>query len=352
LGPFNFPAHLPNGHIIPALLAGNTVVFKPSEQTPLVAKIIMVCWQESGIPPGVINMVQGGSATGKLLTSHPTIKGILFTGSWSTGSILSEIFAKTPNKILALEMGGNNPIVIGDVKNIPAAAFIATQAAFLTSGQRCTCARRLIIHEGALGDKIIKSLIKTVEALHVGPYTDKPEPFMGPLISAKAAEAVYDAYTKLVESGGVALVAMKKLPQGKAFLSPGVVDVTHVTDRSDEEIFGPLLQLIRVKTFEDAIEEANNTQYGLCAGLLSDDRKQFDQFYKEIHAGLINWNNPLTGASSAAPFGGVGKSGNFRPSAYYAADYCAYPVVSMESNELSLPKHQYPGISVTEDCCG
>lgn len=354
LGPFNFPAHLPNGHIIPALLAGNTIIFKPSEQTPLVAQVTMECWHASGMPAGVINMVQGGSSTGKWLTSHSGVKGILFTGSWGTGSMLSEIFAKTPNKILALEMGGNNPLVIGDVANITAAAYLAAQTAFLTSGQRCTCARRLIIPQGPQGDEILKSLIKTVESLRVGPYTEKPEPFMGPLISAKAADTVFLKYQELVAKGGKPLVPMKQLPLGRAFLSPGIIDMTGVKNLSDEEIFGPLLQVFRTKDFHAAIEEANNTQYGLSAGLFSDKKEQFDEFYNKIHAGLVNWNMPLTGASSAAPFGGLGKSGNFRPSAFYAADYCSYPVVSVETENLTFPAQAYPGIgaNASEGCCG
>ena len=290
--------------------------------------------------------------TGKALTNHRDIKGIFFTGSWATGSMFSEVFAKAPNKILALEMGGNNPLVIGDVSNAAAAAYLAAQTAFLTSGQRCTCARRLIIPKGDLGDKVLENLVKIVQSVRVGPYTEKPEPFMGPLISVKAAEGVYQAYKKLVELGGKPLVEMKKL--GKAFLSPGVIDMTHAKEHEDEEIFGPLLQVYRTDSFDKAIEEANNTQYGLSSGLLSDKREQFDQFYQEIRAGVVNWNMPLTGASSAAPFGGLGKSGNFRPSAFYAADYCSYPVVSLEVPELTMPKQAFPGISVesAEDCCG
>jgi succinylglutamic semialdehyde dehydrogenase len=286
-------------------------------------------------------MIQGRASTGKHLTSHTEIKGVFFTGSWATGSILFEVFAKTPNKILALEMGGNNPLVIGDVSNSAAAGFMAAQTAFLTSGQRCTCARRLILPKGTQGNKILQSLIKTVGTMRIGPHTDRPEPFMGPLISPKAADSVYAAYEGLLALGGKVLLEMKRLPQGAAFLSPGIVDMSEATRRYDEEIFGPLLQVFRTEDFDAAIQEANNTEYGLSAGLFSDSHEQFEKFLHEIHAGLINWNMPLTGASSAAPFGGVGKSGNFRPSAYYAADYCSYPPWDncREGGVLWLKKH-------------
>lgn len=337
LGPFNFPGHLPNGHIIPALLAGNTVVFKPSELAPLVAELTLKCWESSSLPHGVINMVQGGKETGQFLSEHPKIDGLLFTGSWKIGKHLSELMAKTPYKILALEMGGNNPLVIGTVSDLKIAAYLTVQSAFLTAGQRCTCARRLIIQKGKSGDMFIKTLVEIMKTIQIGAYTETPEPFMGPLISKQAADHLLNVQKSLIAAGAVPIVALSRIEKGGAFLSPGLIDVTNVANLADEEYFGPFLQVIHVENFKEALEETNRSKYGLAAGLLSDSEEEFKAFYKSTRAGVINWNTPLTGASSAAPFGGIGQSGNHRPSAFYAADYCSYPIASLISKELHKP---------------
>lgn len=336
-GPFNFPGHLPNSHIVPALLAGNTVIFKPSELTPLAAEEMIKIWEKTGIPPGVIQLIQGERETAVTLSSHPSLDGLLFTGSYNTGALLAEKYARLSGKILALELGGNNPLVVFHSKNLRAAAYTTIVSSYLTSGQRCTCARRLIISSGSEGDAFIEILAKMIQHITIGPYNQFPQPFMGPLISEKAAAAVLQAQEKLMENGAEAIVQMQRMPQSPAFITPGLLDVTHVQERRDEEYFGPLLQLIRVDSFDQAIEEANNTSYGLSAGLLSDRREDFEEFFHRIRAGIVNWNMQTTGANSALPFGGIGKSGNFHPSAYYAADYCSYPVASMEAKELHYP---------------
>lgn len=346
-GPFNFPGHLPNGHIIPALLAGNTVIFKPSESAPLVAEKMIQLWEQCHLPAGVINMIQGGRDTGRLLADHPQIDGLFFTGSWQTGQIFSEKFAGHPEKILALEMGGNNPLVVDELDDIRAAAYLTIQSAYITAGQRCTCARRLIVLEGQQGDEFIKQLVQMIKAIRIGHYTDQPEPFMGPVISLNAAKHLLSAQDTLKSQGGIPLADMRMIKENSPLLTPGLMDVTHIAKRPDEEFFGPFLQLIRVKSFEAAIAEANRTEYGLTAGLLSKHATHYEQFFQNVRAGVINWNTPLTGASSAAPFGGVGKSGNYRPSAYYAADYCAYPVASIESAECKMPSTLSPGIKIT-----
>lgn len=347
-GPFNFPAHLPNGHIVPALLAGNTVVFKPSELTPVVAHEMVALWDASGLPKGVLNLVQGGKETGKLLSSHPDINGLLFTGSWETGKILSHLFADTPEKILALEMGGNNPLVVWDVENIRAAAYLTILSSYLSAGQRCTCARRLIIPSSPIGDQLIEHILSMVAHIKIGPYNSPSEPFMGPLVSPEAAAHVIEKQSQLQRLGGEIVLESKRLSEKSAFVTPGIIDVTEVNSPPDEEIFGPFIQVKRVNSFEMAIEEANKTKYGLVAGLLSDDEEKYKEYYRNVHAGLINWNTQTTGASSEAPFGGVGRSGNHRPSAYYAADYCNTPIASMEMNRLELPLKPNPGILYTE----
>lgn len=347
LGPFNFPGHLPNGHIIPALLAGNTVVFKPSELTPLVGESMFHFWEASSLPYGVLNLVQGGPQVGKALVEHPEVDGLYFTGSAQTGQSFAEYYGKHPEKILALEMGGNNPLVVSQVSDIHAAAYVTIQSAYLTSGQRCSCARRLIVLEDKTA--FMHELTHMIRRIKVGLYTDVPEPFMGPLINEKAVKKVLDAQAALESKGANILLHARVLKEGSCLMTPGLIDVTSVEGLPDEEIFGPLLQVIRVKDFDAAIEEANKTAYGLSAGLLSDDPDEFERFYWEVKAGIINWNTQLTGASSHAPFGGVGKSGNYRPSAFYAADYTAYPVASMECGTLALPQTFTPGIQVQGD---
>lgn len=343
-GPYNFPGHLPNGHIIPALLAGNTVVFKPSELTPLVGQELVRLWQEVNLPKGVLNLVQGGKETGQALSQHPSLDGLFFTGSYQTGQHLSTYYGAHTGKILALEMGGNNPMVIGEISELQAAAYIILQSAYLSSGQRCTCARRLIIPDTPLSEQLLALLIEKIKTLKIGPYTQNPEPFMGPIITAKHAQEILDAQESLIAMGGKPLVPMRQLALGEAFVTPGLIDVTPIKERPDHEIFGPLLQVIRVSNFQEAITEANRTKYGLIAGLLSNNAEEYALFYQQVKAGLINWNAPLTGASSAAPFGGIKCSGNHRPSAYYASDYCSYPVASVETPELKMPSHLSPGI--------
>ena len=338
LGPFNFPGHLPNGHIVPALLAGNTVVFKPSEMTPLVGTIAVEAWQSAGLPDGVINLVQGGRETGAALVNHPELDGLFFTGSVSAGLAIQRALIGQPHKILALEMGGNNPLIVTDVADLDAAAYLTIQSAFLTAGQRCTCARRLIVPVGEGGDRYIERLASLIGTIRVGPYWQEPAPFMGPVISDDAADRLLATQEDLRSRGGHTLIPMRSLGPRRAMLSPGLIDITAVPQVEDVEHFGPLLQLIRVEDFDAALREANRTAFGLAAGLLSDRRNLYDRFFCGIRAGIVNWNRPTTGASGKLPFGGIGLSGNHRPSGYYAADYCSYPVASLEAEKLSCPK--------------
>ena len=345
-GPYNFPGHLPNGHIVPALLAGNTVVFKPSEQTPMVAELTVKCWLNAGLPAGVINLVQGARETGIALANHNGIDGLFFTGSSSTGMLLHKQYAGRPDKILALEMGGNNPLIVSQVADTRAAVHEIIQSAYISAGQRCTCARRLYIPKGAQGDHLVEMLVTTIGKIRVGFYDAEPAPFMGSVISSTAAQQLLTAQQALIKQGAKSLVTMRLLTANTGLLSPGLVDVTNAKDLPDEEYFGPLLTLTRYDNFDQAITMANNTSFGLSAGLLSDSRKEYDYFLPRIRAGIVNWNKQITGASGAAPFGGVGASGNHRASAFYAADYCAYPVASIEADVLTMPQQLSPGLDL------
>ncbi|ROT98675.1 succinylglutamate-semialdehyde dehydrogenase [Marinobacter sp. R17] len=344
-GPYNFPGHLPNGHIVPALLAGNTAIFKPSEIAPAVAELTLRLWQKAGLPDGVINLLQGEKDTGIALASHPCIDGLFFTGSSNVGHLLHKQFGGQPEKILALEMGGNNPLIVQGIDDLDGAVHNAIQSAFLSAGQRCTCARRLLVPKGTAGDRFVDRVVEVASKIQVGRFDADPQPFMGALVSVAAADGLLNAQASLIEKGGKSLLEMRRLEEGTALLSPGIVDVTDIKDRVDEEHFGPLLTVIRYSSFDEALEIANDTSYGLSAGILTDDRALYERLTEEVRAGIVNWNRPLTGASSAAPFGGVGASGNHRPSAYYAADYCAWPMASLESEKNTMPESLAPGLS-------
>ena len=337
LGPYNFPGHLPNGHIVPALLAGNAVVFKPSELTPGVGEAMAAAWDavaaDGAMPAGVFNLVQGGRATGAALVSGD-IDGLLFTGSAAAGAHFRRTFADRPHVLLALELGGNNPLVVwpGDDEDIDEIASIVVQSAYITTGQRCSCARRLIVPAGPMGDRVVQAVAALADRLTIGAWDDTPEPYMGPLISDGAALAAQAAAAHLLAQGARVLRPFGGVPgRPAAFVRPGLLDVTGVAV-PDDEIFAPLLQVRRVADFAAAIAAANATRFGLSAGLVGGDAALWHRFAHEIRAGVVNRNRPTTGAAGTMPFGGLGESGNHRPGAYYAADYCAWPMASFEAD--------------------
>jgi succinylglutamic semialdehyde dehydrogenase len=339
LGPFNFPGHLPNGHIVPALLAGDAVVFKPSEETPWTAEIMVRAWEEAGLPAGVLNLVQGGRETGAALLEQE-IDGLLFTGSAAAGDHFRRQFVDRPEVILALELGGNNPLIVWDADPDAAAGHIALSA-FVTTGQRCSCARRLIVPQGPTGDALVEAAAALSDRLIAGAWNADPEPFMGPLISARAARQAAERVDQLIALGAQVI---RPLSIDGAFVTPAILDLTEVSGAPDEEIFAPVLTVRRAADFDQAIALANSTRYGLSAGLVSDDAALWERFLARIRAGVVNWNRPTTGAAGDMPFGGLGRSGDHRPSAYYAADYCAYPVASFEADGVKSVLGEMKGL--------
>ena len=331
LGPYNFPAHLPNGHIVPALLAGNAVVFKPSEKTPASGSFLVECYHAAGVPEECVRLVVGGPDEGRALSAHRGIDGLLFTGSARTGLALNRQFADRPDKILALEMGGNNPIVVWDTPDLPTAAMLVVQSAFVSAGQRCTAARRLIVQD-ALAEPLLAEIARLVDRLIVGAPHDAPAPFMGPVIDNEAADQLTESFLALLMRGGRPIRHLGRPVEDRPFLTPALIETTGMAERPDIELFGPILQVFRTDDFDAAIGEANATRYGLATSLISQTPALYDRFWAGVRAGVVNWNRPTNGAPSNAPFGGIGWSGNHRPSAYYAADYCAYPVVSSEAD--------------------
>ncbi len=379
LGPFNFPAHLPNGHIVPALALGNTIVFKPSDKTPACGQLLAEFYHEAleaeGAPPGVFNLVQGTAPIASVLASHQDIDGVLFTGSWPVGRRILEANLDRPGRILALEMGGNNPAVILEDADLRQKAVHRVRAAhaFISSGQRCTCTRRLIVHE-AVADRVIPAVCKAASSLILGDPRDTATPvFMGPVISQAAREQILASQAEMHAAGGRTLVLATAVdgPGGGWYVSPGVMQVDGFSRMTpglsesssevpgarrassrehpglrlgtgsdpasqgvatlgpDVEVFGPFLRICTVKDLDEAIEQANATGFGLAASLFQQNPAAIERFQHEVRAGCININTGTAGASSKLPFGGLGHSGNHRPAGSFSVDYSAYPVAGM-----------------------
>jgi len=344
IGPFNFPAHIPGGHIVPALLAGNTLVFKPSEHAPATGQWLARTWLAAGLPEGVLNLVHGAAEVAQVAVKNNLVDGVLFTGSYRVGASLHRAFAGRPEKVLALEMGGNNSLVVHRTSDVRGAAITAILSAYLTAGQRCTCARRLIVSGAALHDQLLEELRSLIPQIRVGLPFDEEQPFMGPLIHAAAAEQMLAAQQQLLGAGGEAVIAMQADGRSAALVSPGLVSMNSPQLPTDCENFGPLLTLQKAEDLEHAIAMAGDTRFGLSAGFIGDHVDDFHYFLHRVRAGVINWNRQTTGASGKLPFGGVGLSGNHQPSGFYAADYCSYPIASLESHELLEARKPLPGL--------
>ncbi len=338
IGPFNFPAHLPNGHFVPALLLGNTVVFKPSERTPAVGQLLAELMHETELPSGVFNVVQGGADVASRLVEGDAIDGILFTGSWSVGHKILHANLDRPGRIIALEMGGNNPAVVMDDCHLKQAVIECVRASFATTGQRCTCTRRIIVHR-PIAERFIPAFCKATSTLLIGPGASAEPVFMGPLISEAAVQGVLDFQQQLTSAGGRVLVEATVMDRAGHFITPGVVEVDRFRLDRDCEVFGPFVQIAIVDDLDQAIEQANATRYGLAASIFTTDDQAYEEFFRGVKAGCINRNTGTAGASSKLPFGGLGHSGNHRPAAAFAVDYCASPIANMveTSADVAVP---------------
>lgn len=352
LGPYNFPLHLPGSHIVPALLAGNAIVFKPSEQTPAVGQYLARLWQLAGLPEGVFNLIHGRADIAAYAVNHPELNGVLFTGSYRTGVAIHRSLAGQPEKLIALEMGGINPLVVlpGDAALMGAMVYTIVQSAFITSGQRCSCARRLILPRGGWGEALLERLVTAVERITVGKPRDNIQPFMGSVVHRQAAEQLLRTQDAWIQAGARVVMKMGSLEKYPTVLKPGLIDSTGCS-LPDEEWFGPILRLEWADDLEHSILLANATAYGLAASLLGGNAEDFDRFVHGVHAGVVNWNRQTTGASGGLPFGGVGKSGNHRPSAFFAADYVSYPVASLEGPGLVIPNTAAVGLQEVHRIC-
>jgi succinylglutamic semialdehyde dehydrogenase len=351
IGPFNFPGHLPNGHIVPALATGNTVIFKPASHTPMVGQIMAECFDEAGLPPGVFNLVQVPGRHCDALVSHADVDGVLFTGSTGVGMRIEALTLEQHWKLTALEMGGKNAAIVLDDAPFDLALYEVLTGAFLTTGQRCTATSRIICQRG-IADRFAAKLAEATKALKVGVQSD-PNIFMGPLIDRRAAEA-FDVWQRTAEAEGAETLAAGGLLEappiaGGAYVRPSLHRVHTVDDSSSyqrEELFAPDAAIYTVDTLEEAMALADDTEYGLAASIFTAQESAYLEMVRHVRAGVINWNRSTVGASSKLPFGGLKASGNGHPAALFSTLYCTYPVASLENDKPFDPDGLLPGISL------
>jgi succinylglutamic semialdehyde dehydrogenase len=344
LGPFNFPAHLPNGHIVPALATGNAVVMKPSEHTPAVAEWMGALWRRAGLPAGLLEIVHGGAATGRALAIHEDVNGVLFTGSWAVGRELSLAMLDQPGKLLALELGGSNPVLVLDDADLELAVAESALSICATTGQRCSCARRLFVHR-SLVDAFAERLVRVLRGVRVGPPLEEGV-LMGPLVSLRAAESLARWRAQSLEAGGDRLLEVDPgLPP--PFTGPGLVRYPNTAQRHPaqrEEIFGPEAALYPIDDLDHAIDAANDSDYGLVASVFTRDRAKWEHCIGRVATGLLNWNRGTIGASGRLPFGGLRRSGNDRPAGIFSSVYCTFHQAHLENEDGLDPEKLPPGL--------
>lgn len=344
IGPYNFPIHLANGHIIAALMMGNTVVFKPSSVTPLVAQIYTECIDKAGLPKGVFNLLPMTRQAGDRLVTHPKVKGILFTGSWPVGLHFKRLTLEDPNKILALEMGGKNSVIVADDAHLEQVVAEVVTGAFLTTGQRCTGTARVICtprHFDTLTERLAKAaqLIQSQDP-------SKEETFMGPLASRSALRSYRREVEKADQDKALKTLVGFREGDGVCGVGASLHLMEHYNPQHEylrEEVFGPALTIEKVADLDEAFTRSTHNDYGLSFSLFSESRKNYERALVEVPSGIVNWNRATNGASGRLPFGGVGKSGNHRPAALFAPEYCSYPVASMTKPYGEFSENPSPG---------
>lgn len=345
LGPFNFPVHMANVHIMPALLAGNCVSFKPSELVPLPAELYAAHLTDAGLPAGALNLLQGGGEVGEAMVSSPSCRGVCFTGSVPVGKRIENL-ALQRRVMAAVEMGGNSPLVVWDTTEVDAAVLIGIQSCFVTAGQRCSSSRRLIVPDNTFGRKYVERFVNAATQIRIGLPLDKPAPFYGPLVSTVAADTALEFQDRLISLGGIALARASRSDRCSSLVSPGIIDMSPVDAATipDEEVMGPIVQVRYCEKFEDALALCNASSFGLAAGLVSESEEQYEVFRDRVEAGVLAWNVPLTGSSGWAAFGGMKDSGNFRPTGYFSADYTTRMIGASGRAAPKLPDDLPPGI--------
>jgi succinylglutamate-semialdehyde dehydrogenase len=338
IGPYNYPAHLVNAHVIPALATGNTVVIKPSEVTPAVGELYATAAERAGLPPGVLNLVQGGGDVGRALVAHAGTDGVLFTGSWNTGRAITEACLDQPHKLLALEMGGKNVAVVCDDADLSQALAAVIQGAFLTAGQRCTATSRLLVF-ARVAERFLDALVAAARELRPGDPLE-PSTSFGPLATREALDRFVRLRENAITAGCEQLLAGSVL-SGGAFVTPSIhllpEGVADAPGYLDEELFGPDLAVEIVEDLDEAIARTNALPYGLSNAVFTVDPAKLERFYERTRSGCVNWNRSTNNASGKLPFGGVGKSGNQRPAGIDAVRYTTFPVALLRGEIGDTP---------------
>lgn len=346
LGPFNFPAHLPNGHFIPALLMGNTVVFKPSDKTPAVGQFMAEMFSRAELPRGVFNMVQGQAEIGKRLAKHNDINAVLFTGSYEVGLKIKRDTVDHYWKSLALEMGGKNAAIVWDDAEIEKTVYENVVGSFLSAGQRCSCTSRMYVHEN-IYDEYVEKFKKLTMGLSVGHWSENN--FMGSLIDEDAYLRFF-RYQDIARREGAEPILLGEKVETKYegyYTSPAIFSVDQPSVDSvyqKSEIFGPNVAIYKVNDLEQAISMVNDSSYGLSSAIFTKNKANYEKALSTLDVGLLNWNRTTNGSSSRLPFGGTKKSGNGHPSAHFAVYYCSTPIASLEDETVFDKSKVMPGI--------
>jgi succinylglutamic semialdehyde dehydrogenase len=334
IGPFNFPGHLPNGHFIPALLTGNTVVFKPSEMTPGVGQVIAQIFEQADFPAGVFNVVHGNGEIGKRLVMNEYVEGVLFTGSYETGFRIKQDILPHFWKISALEMGGKNSSVVWDDCDVKKAVYENIMGAFITTGQRCSATSRIIVRR-SIADKFINHFHNAAKKISINYAFENP--FMGPLINSAALDKYLRFQGIAKREGNEAIMRGKvlELERDGFYVTPSI-NIVGAPDPDSTyqktEVFGPNVAIYMVEEIADAIKIINQSSYGLALSVFSSDREVFEYCFDRSRVGVVNFNRSTVGASSKLPFGGMGKSGNNQPAGSFAIYSCTYPVACLEDS--------------------
>ena len=310
--PFNFPLAIPTWKMFPALVCGNAVIIKPSEDVPHTVHRLVEILLEAGLPPEVIQLVHGGAEAGKALVDHPEVPLISFTGSTDTGSRIGETCGRM-HKRLSLEMGGKNAMIVMDDADLELALDGVLWGAFGTTGQRCTATSRLILHR-KVHDKFVRMVAEAAESLRLGPGLE-PTTDVGPLIHEASREKV-ERYVKIGQEEGAELVLGGKRPTGVRtkrgwFYRPTIFAGVKPSMRiAREEIFGPVLSVIRVGSYDEAVRVNNSVKYGLSSAIYTRDVNLAFRAFQDLDNGITYVNAPTIGAEAHLPFGGVKQTGN------------------------------------------
>ena len=336
LGPFNFPAHLPNTQILAGILLGNSVVFKPSELTPFVGQFLAELWDEADLPEGVFNLIQGDGRVGRALAIHEGVQAILFTGSYATGQKIREETVHQPAKLVALEMGGKNGAIISRHVDLEEAVCGTLLGTFSMAGQRCNATSRILV-EKQIAKRFLDRFMASVKTLKVG-YSLDPDVFIGPLVSRRAVEKYFSLTALAPQEGFDVLQKAEPVLQEKKgyYVGPSVAlkevkkGETPAGAYTEEEIFGPNVAIYVVESLEEAVRLHNSSRYGLVASFFSTRKEEFEWIFRRLEVGLLNWNQSTTVSSALLPFGGLKQSGSHHPVGSFVPYLCAYPVAVIE----------------------